>query len=128
MGQDVISAEIDVSIRKSARSPTKTQMKLSQEVRKNKFRFNKRGRLRKDEEDELKRTHKTIFDWVSPKLPEAEPPTESLETKDEEGRALLELLEKDERLMRMEKRKKTWEMQFISILELGTQRRRLEGG
>ena len=41
------------------------KLAISTEVKKKKLKFNTRGKLRKDEIEELKRTHKkNIFSWV----------------------------------------------------------------
>jgi hypothetical protein len=39
-------------------------VKISEKVRKHKFKFNKRGKLREEEILELTMTNKNIFDWV----------------------------------------------------------------
>ena len=39
-------------------------MKISKKVRKQKFKFKKRGKLTKEEEGELTRMNKNMFDWV----------------------------------------------------------------
>jgi hypothetical protein len=93
---------IDEEIQKATKPPSKTQAKISKEVRKSKFKFNTRGKLKDREIKELQRTHKTIFDWVAPSTKEETSIERALETTDEEGRELLETLEREERLSRME--------------------------
>ena len=104
---------IDEEIVRATKPPTKTQANTSKEVRKAKFMFNKKGKLKENEMEEIRRTHSNIFDWMAPKSKDISSSKEALETSDEEGRELMEVLEREERLSRMEERKRVWETEFL---------------
>ena len=83
---------------------------ISEKVRKNKFTFNKRGKITPKESKELMRTHGigNVLDWVK-KGKETFKEKEEFEEKEEvevESEPMeIETMEKEERLVRKEKRK-----------------------
>ena len=102
---------IDVYIRKQIQEPSMAKVKISEKVRKQKFKFNKRGKLKKEEIVELTRTNKNMFDWVKvvPSVMVAEKELED----DGQDDWLIEIMKKEERLARMETRRKEWEAGYI---------------
>ena len=91
------------------------QPKVNKELRKKKFNFRKRGMITKEEEAELVRTHKNIFDWVNhgqvQELPSKVVEEVVLEGKED---ALLRLeSEKAERLQRVALKRATLERNLI---------------
>ena len=76
-------------------------------VRKQKFKFRTRGKLTKEEVVELTRMNKNMFDWVRvvPNIMVAEKEMED----DGQEEWLMEAVKKEERLARMETRRKEWE-------------------
>ena len=61
--QEVIEKETEKMIKRSEKLLERKQA-ISNEVRKQKFKFKTRGKITKNEEKELRRTHGNIFDWV----------------------------------------------------------------
>ena len=108
---DMRSVVEDEILKATTKTVSKTKMKISDEVRRTKFKYNTKGKLQKKEVTEIKRTHLNIFDWVKKK--ESVTIMKALETTDDEGRELVEILEREERLARMEKRRQTWETTFL---------------
>ena len=63
-GTDLIDLETNTLLCKSKKLQER-KLAISTEVKRKKFKYNIRGKLRKDEIEELRRTHKTnIFSWV----------------------------------------------------------------
>ena len=58
---------IDLELKKK-KEPTATQKMISQEVRKKKFKYKKKGKLRVDEMVELRKTTQNVFDWMKAKV------------------------------------------------------------
>ena len=106
-----VEQRLDSEIRKQIVEPSRAKIKISEKVRKTKFKFNKRGKLKEKEMIELTRTHKNIFDWVKvvPSILVADKEIED----DGQDTWLREVMEKEERLVRMESRKKAWEAEYI---------------
>ena len=86
-------------------------MKIIEEVRKQKLQFRKRDKLPKEEEVELTRTNRNMFDWVKV-VPLVKPVELELEDDGQEG-WMLEITKKEERLARMETRRREWEAGYI---------------
>ena len=101
---------IEEEVSRSAKPTTKKKIQISTEVRKAKFIYNKKGKLKDDEMKEIRRTHRNIFDWVKP---EVEIQMMKKETADDEDRVNLEALERQDRLERMEERRRLWEAEYI---------------
>ena len=83
---------------------------ISDKVRKAKFVFNTRGKITIKESKELQRTHANIFDWIK-KGKESIKEKERFEEKEnaEENEPMeVEIVEKEERLERVSRRKLTW--------------------
>ena len=106
--ENMLKDGLDKSIMKDRRLEKKKE--ISQQVRKTKFVFNKRGRINQKESKELQRTHKNIFDWVRKEK-------ESMKEKDEfekkesvenDEPMEVETMEKEERVERMNRRKNAW--------------------
>ena len=94
--------------------------KISQEVRKNKFKFKKRGKLRNDEINELKKTTKNVFDWMAMRRYPVATEIKMNELEDDgDDKDLILALEKEERLERVRRRVRVSEARQISrsILE-----------
>ena len=106
-----VEQRIDVDIRKQIQEPSMAKVKISEKVRKQKFKFYKRGKLKKEEIVELTRTNKNMFDWVKvvPSVMVAEKELED----DGQDDWLIEIMKKEERLARMETRRKEWEAGYI---------------
>merc|ERR1711940_499179 len=64
---EVYTQPIETVIEKEIKmkEPSEAKLKISQEVRKSKFKFKKRGKLREDEMEELKKTNLNVFDWMA---------------------------------------------------------------
>ena len=90
---------------KKMKEPSKTKLKISAGVRKAKFNFKQKGKLRKDEILELRRSNINVFSWMA--MRQEEPRIDILE--DENDDALVDALEKEERLERVRLRMKAWE-------------------
>ena len=86
-------------------------------IGKKNFNFKNKGKLRKDEIVELKKTNINVFDWMKQKQIET-PLTQRLED-DGHDEWLTKVMEKEERLTRMERRKQEWEAKMIcrSLME-----------
>jgi hypothetical protein len=107
-----VEQRLDLEIRKQIIEPSTAKIKISERVSKTKFKINKRGKLKGDEMIELTRTNKNIYDWVKvvPSILVADKEIED----DGQDTWLMEVLEKEERLARMESRKKAWKAEYIS--------------
>ena len=77
---------------------------------KKEFQFKRKGKLRKDEIKELRKTNINVFDWMKIKHQENHPEPD---LDDGQEGWMIKLMEKEERLLRMEKRRKEWEAKVI---------------
>jgi hypothetical protein len=111
--ETVIENEIKV------KEPSEAKLKISKEVRKKKFKYNKKGKLRDDEIKELRKTTKNVFDWMTTQSVAKESEIIINELEDNNDGDLIIALEKEERLERVRRRVKVWEAKQIgnSILE-----------
>jgi hypothetical protein len=107
------SEKLDEENSKMMSKPALRKRVISTEVRKKKFEFKKRGKLNKDEEKEMRRTHNNIFDWV--KKSSAKQPEEMFETMIDADDDWLEkeMHEREARLDRVAAKYRAWEMDKI---------------
>ena len=107
------SEKLDEENSKMMSKPALRKRVISTEVRKKKFEFKKRGKLNKDEEKEMRRTHNNIFDWV--KKSSAKQPEEMFETMIDVDDDWLEkeMHEREARLDRVAAKYRAWEMDKI---------------
>ena len=82
-----------------------------EDVKADMFQFRKKGRLTKEEEVELKRTRKNMFDWVKV-MPNVKPQDIMIEDDGQEDWMREEMMN-EERLARLEMRRKEWERDYI---------------
>ena len=96
VAMDVGPIEVEETIiDKKSKEPTKTKLKISAEVRRAKFKFKRKGKLREDEIKELRRTNINVFGWMAKRV---EKPVEMVEERimdDENDDALVKALEKE---------------------------------
>ena len=96
VAMDVGPIEVEETIiDKKSKEPTKTKLKISAEVRRAKFKFKRKGKLREDEIKELRRTNINVFSWMAKRV---EKPVEMVEERimdDENDDALVKALEKE---------------------------------
>ena len=99
---------ISTELRKQLEKPA-----ISKEIitgQQEKFKFKSKGKLRKDEIIELKKTNINVFDWMK-----AKQTANSLIVLEDDGQEvwMTEALEREERLARMSRRKEEWEKKSI---------------
>ena len=103
---------IDKEIRK--KEPSAAQKKISLEVRKNKFKYKKNGKLREDEIIELRKSTKNVFDWMAERKYPVATEVKVNELEDDNDNELVTALEKEERLERVRRRMMVWEARQVS--------------
>ena len=96
---------LDIEIKNQFKRLSKADQETSEKVKDNKFQFTKKGRLTMEEEADLRRTNKNMFDWVKVVVPPLK--TVDLVIEDDgQDEWMEELGRKEERLARMEMRRK----------------------
>ena len=108
---DVKETVIEMELKSGLKEPSRAKKLISEGVRKAKFHFKNKGKLRVDEIKELRKTNKNVFDWMAEKkaiTSAVNIDVEKLED-DEHNSTLLKALEKEERLERVRNRMKAWE-------------------